>query len=117
MTMGLKKNVTLKIMPEANDVYEKLEECIEESDKVILGLVLETLGILKRDFHYGRPVPKKLIPKEYVENYGIENLFQFEISPYYRISYSIVNGATKTDIVIFVLEIQELILEESTYFN
>ena len=48
---------------------------------------------------------KKLIPKEYVEKYGITNLFRVELPNYWRMLYSLTDGENKIEIIAFVLDI------------
>ena len=55
--------------------------------------------------HYGDPIAKNLIPKEYILKYGITNLFRVELSNFWRMLYTLTNDETEIEIVAFVLDI------------
>jgi hypothetical protein len=61
--------------------------------------------------HYGDPIPKKLIPAEYVLKYGITNLFHVELSNFWRMLYTLTNDETEIEIIAFVLDI----IDHKTY--
>jgi hypothetical protein len=49
------------------------------------------IEIIKSDQHYGDPIAKNLIPKEYTNN-DIANLFRVELSNSWRLLYTINKG-------------------------
>ena len=53
----------------------------------------------------GKPISKKLIPKEYKEKYGITNLFRVELPNYWRMLYTTNAGISQIEIIAFVLDI------------
>ena len=55
--------------------------------------------------HYGNPISKKLIPKEYKIKYGVTNLFRIELPNFWRMLYTLTEGETKIEIIAFVLDI------------
>ncbi len=55
------KEVKVILSPDAKEVFEYLNEEI------------------KANHHYGNPISKKLIPKEYIIKYGVTNLFRVEL--------------------------------------
>lgn len=61
--------------------------------------------LIKENIHYGEPIGKDLIPKEYKEKYGITNLFWVELPNFWRMLYSLTNGETKIEIIAFVLDV------------
>jgi len=66
------KKVRVILSEEAEEVFRYLNEHASES-KIEVELI-------KVNPHYGDPISKKLIPKEYVDKYGITNLFRVELS-------------------------------------
>jgi mRNA-degrading endonuclease RelE of RelBE toxin-antitoxin system len=101
------KDVRVVLSPNAAEIYTKLKESNEKLDKSILNSFLEKVEILKTNVHYGDPVAKKLIPKEYVKFYEIKNLFRFELPQFFRVTYTITNGAAGIEIVVLVLDIMD----------
>ena len=61
------KKVKVKLSPEAEQVYEYLNEQAKFSkiEKSILNAVNKKKELIKANFHYGNPVADKLIPAEY----------------------------------------------------
>ncbi len=57
------------------------------------------------NLHYGNPMAKKFIPREYVLKYEVTNLFRIELSGFWRILYTLINDETEVVIVTFVLYI------------
>jgi hypothetical protein len=60
---------------------------------------------MKANPHYGDPVAKDRIPKEYVIKYGISNLFRVELSNFWRMLYTLTNDETEIEIIAFILDI------------
>ena len=61
--------------------------------------------LIKANPHYGDPISKKLIPREYVKRYGVTNLFRVGLSNYWRMLYTLTDGETVIEIIAFVLDI------------
>ena len=60
--------------------------------------------IIKANPQYGEPVPKKQIPAEYVQKYGVNNLFWVGLPSFWRMFYTLTaNG--EVEIIAFVLDI------------
>lgn len=51
----------------------------------------------------GIQIPKRLIPREYVQKYGIKNLWKYDLPDGWRVVYS-VTTPTKVEIVSIILE-------------
>ncbi|MFH1545140.1 MAG: hypothetical protein ABIE23_03585 [archaeon] len=100
------KTVRVILSPEAEEVYKHLNKEAENSkiERTILKAINNKLGLIKANIHYGQPISKKLIPKEYKEKYGINNLFRVELPNYWRMLYSLTEGETKIEIIAFVLD-------------
>ncbi len=103
----MKKEVKVILSPEAKEVYEYLNSESETSkiEKSILNAIKQKIELIKNNPHYGNPVSKKLIPKEYSVKYGITNLFRVELPNFWRMLYTLREGESKVEIVSFVLDI------------
>ncbi|MDD5148343.1 MAG: hypothetical protein PHH08_02665 [Candidatus ainarchaeum sp.] len=101
------KLVRVKLSPEAEEVYTYLnkESGHSKIEKTILTAVDRKVELIKANIHYGEPINKKLIPKEYKEKYGIKNIFWVSLPNYWRMLYSLTEGETQIEIIAFVLDI------------
>jgi hypothetical protein len=52
---------------------------------------------------YGAPVPKRLIPKEYLSKYHVQNLYRVELPFFWRMLYTLRDN--KVEVIAFVLDI------------
>ena len=103
------KKVRVVLSPEAKEVFEDLKKKAPDSkiEKGILKAVRQKIDLIKYNPHYGAPVGKKKIPKEFKEKYKITNMFIVELPSYWRMLYSLVDGETEIEIVAFVLNITD----------
>ena len=101
------KMVRIILSEDAEEVYKYLNEHSSESkiDKSILNSINKKVELIKANPHYGDPISKKLIPQEYVEKYGVTNLFRVSLSNYWRMLYTLTDGETVIEIIAFVLDI------------
>jgi hypothetical protein len=74
-------------------------------EHTILNAVNKKVELIKANFHYGEPISKDLIPKEYVIKYGITNLFWVELPNFWRMLYSLKDSENKIEVIAFVLDI------------
>ncbi|MFH0870280.1 MAG: hypothetical protein V1866_04460 [archaeon] len=72
--------------------------------KSILNSIERAKERLKENPQYGEPVPKRLIPKEYLKQ-GIQNLYRVELSNYWRMLYTI--EGNEVEILLFILSITD----------
>ena len=86
----------------ADDKVEKDFEKLDESDELKKYLKRAIRDIQTNAF-CGVQIPKKLIPKEYIQKYGIENLWKYDLPDGWRLVYSITTP-TKIQIVSIILE-------------
>ena len=101
------KTVKVVLSPEAEEVYNYLnrEAAHSKIERGILAAVDKKALLIKENPHYGNPIAKKLIPKEYREKYGISNLFRVELPNRWRMLYSLTDNETKAEIIAFVLDL------------
>lgn len=99
------KIVKVILSPEAREVYNYLNAHIDsKQEKMILKSFHQKVDLIKLNPHYGDPVAKALIPKEYQAKYGVNNLFRIELPNFWRMLYTL-TGNSEIEIVAFVLEI------------
>ena len=73
------------------EAYEKLKDSITE-DKNLYKWLNRAFDDLAENSFCGIQIPKKLIPKEYLKKYGIDNLWKYDLPKGWRLIYSVVNG-------------------------
>ena len=71
-------------------------------DALVLGLEKAIQEIRKNAF-CGIPIPKRLIPKEYVQKYGAKNLWKYDLPDGWRLIYTITTP-NKIEILSIILE-------------
>jgi hypothetical protein len=73
------KTVRIIFSPEAEEVYTYLNENVNsKTENMILNALNKKVELVKANVHFGEQIAKKLIPKEYIEKYGVNNLFRVE---------------------------------------
>lgn len=87
---------------------EKLKEAYEEiknskvEDKMLYEWINRAINDLGQNAFCGTQVPKRLIPKEYVQKYDINNLWKYDLPKGWRLMYSVANEEIK--IITIILE-------------
>jgi hypothetical protein len=101
------KQVRVILSPEAEEVYNHLNREAPKSKaaRSILNAIDKKKDLIKANPHYGAPIAKKLIPKEYVGKYGVTNLFHVELPNFWRMLYTLTNGEAEIEIIAFVLDV------------
>ena len=101
------KSARIIFSQEAEEAYKYLNTEAQKSkvERSILNSINKKKELVKANPHYGSPVPKDRIPKEYVLKYGITNLFHVELSNFWRMLYTLTNDETEIEIIAFVLDI------------
>ena len=107
------KKIRVILSSDAKEVYNHLKKEASKSktEKTILNAITKKIEIIKSNPHYGDPIVKSLIPKEYINKYEISNLFRVKLPNYWRMLYSLIDGETKIEIIVFVIDI----IDHSTY--
>lgn len=99
------KNIKVILSLEAKEVYKYLNLNINsKAEHMILKSINQKVELIKLNPHYGDPIAKNLIPKEYTERYGANNLFRVELPNFWRMLYTLTNNG-EIEIVAFILEI------------
>lgn len=58
---------------------------------------------IKQNAFCGIPIPKRLIPKEYIQKYDIQNLWKYDLPDGWRLVYAITTR-NKVEIISVILE-------------
>jgi hypothetical protein len=103
------KKIRVILSSDAKEIYNDLiqKATVSKIDKTILLAITKKIELIKSDPHYGDPIAKTLIPKEYTNKYEISNLFRVELPNYWRMLYSLRDGGTKVEIIAFVIDIMD----------
>jgi len=96
------KEVRILLKDKAKESYLELKRRNDAEAKSILNSIERIKVILKDNPQYGDPIPKRLIPREFIKH-GIQNLYRVELSNYWRMLYTI--EGNKIEIFLFVLTI------------
>ena len=101
------KRIEAILSDEAEEAYNYLNREAPHSkiERGILRAVNKKAELIKANPHYGNPVAKKLIPREYREKYGINNLFRWQSCRTGGMLYSLADSETKIEIIAFVLDL------------
>ena len=101
------KKTRVILSPEAEEVYRYLNERSSKSktEKTILNAINKKVELIKTNPHYGYPISKKLIPKEYTDKYDVKNLFRVELPNFWRMLYTLTDGESEIEIIAFVLDL------------
>ncbi|MFH1506644.1 MAG: hypothetical protein ABIE94_06710 [archaeon] len=99
------KKITVKLSPDAKEVYFYLKQSRHKIDKSILKAIENKKEHIKADHRYGNPIQKRLIPNYYKEKYSITNLYRVELPSFWRMLYTIREGGTEIEIIAFVIDI------------
>lgn len=99
-------DVRVVLSPDAEEVYKKLNSEAEtnKQSRMILNAINNKKELIKANIHYGSPIAKNLIPKEYIDKFGVNNLFRVELPAFWRMLYTLTNNE-EIEIIAFVLDI------------
>ena len=101
------KAVRVILSKDAEAAYKYLNEQAPSSkiERTILNAVKKKVDLIKMNPHYGEPISKKLIPRKYTEEYGVNNLFWVELPNFWRMLYTLTSGDSVVEIIAFVVDI------------
>ena len=84
-------------------IEEKVKKSLEElkdsktEDKLLYKWINRAMDDLEENSTCGIQIPKRLWPKVYVQKYGIDNLWKYDLPKGWRLIYSIAKG----EVIIF----------------
>lgn len=115
------KRVSIKLLGEAKEEYLKLQEIVrKEHEKGVARSFHQTLlksidskiELLKANYDYGTQVPRKLIPRKYVVEYEVTNLFKVDLAGYWRMIYTLKQPQreqTEIDMITIWLDVLDIV--------
>jgi len=87
-------------------VGEEISKGITSSDhQTLLNSIKQNIELLKDNPEFGFHIPKDRIPKEYVNEYDVNNLWKVNLSGAWRMIYTI--RGSEVEIISFVLDIMD----------
>ncbi|MEK6886572.1 MAG: hypothetical protein AABW88_01950 [Nanoarchaeota archaeon] len=87
---------------------EKLKKAFESlkdskvEDKMLYKWIDRAITDLEEDCFCGTQISKKLVPKIYLDKYGIDNLWKYDLPKGWRLLYSVANN--EVNIISIILE-------------
>lgn len=86
------------------EVGEEISEGVTSSEhQTLLNSIKQKIDFLKENPEYGIHIPKDRIPREYVLQYEINNLWKVNLSGYWRMIYTI--RGSEVEIISLILDI------------
>ena len=73
------------------EAFEKLQSSKTEDQK-LHKWINRAMDDLEEDAFCGIQIPKKLIPKTYIEKYEVDNLWKYDLPTGWRLIYSVADG-------------------------
>ena len=86
-------------------INEKLEDnfnSLKDNDPIKKSLI-KAIQELRQNAFAGIQVPKRLIPKEYIQKYGINNLWKYDLPKAWRLLYT-VTADNEVELISAILE-------------
>jgi len=108
----ISKEKDVLTIEEADKALKEINKIVGEQIKqgkttsfeiTLLEAIKQKAKILRENPFYGNQIQKKLIPKEFIQKYNIENLWRVELPNFWRMLYTI--KGNEIEIICFVLEI------------
>lgn len=107
--MKTHKAIKVKYSPVFEEQLKKLREAIKEKDskfhKQLLKAIEREKDNLLIDMHRGIQIPKSQIPKEFIDQYGVSNLWKINLPDYWRMVYTIIGN--EFEIISVLLEFMD----------
>ena len=94
--MKTSKAIRIKCSPLYTTQLKRLREAVSEKDvkfhRQLLKAIEREEENLKKDMHHGTQIEKSKIPREYIIQYGVTNLWKIDLPGYWRMIYTIVGN-------------------------
>ncbi|MEK6942745.1 MAG: hypothetical protein AABX00_01635 [Nanoarchaeota archaeon] len=108
----LRKKISIRLVGDAEKAFQGLNKIVGEhhskgltgtKEIALLDAINRIFDILASNPFYGENAKKDLIPKEYRQKYGADNLFIADLPDYWRMIYTL--ESNEIEIIAFVLDI------------
>lgn len=86
----------------AEDKLEKAYEKLNESDDLKKN-IKSAINNIEQNAFAGEQIPKRLMPKEYIKKYGINNLWKYNLPDGWRLIYALF-PQNKVEILSVIIE-------------
>lgn len=86
----------------ADEKVKKTFEKLKQRDKMLYKWLNRAFDDIAENAYCGIAVPKKLIPKKYIQKYNISNLWKYDLPKGWRLLYSV--GKNDIRIISIILE-------------
>ena len=86
----------------ADDKIEKQFKSLEENNE-IKKWIRRAIADIEKNAFCAVPIPKKIIPCEYIQKYGVRNLWKYDLPDGWRLIYSITTP-NSIEIISIILE-------------
>ncbi len=107
--MKTSKAIRVKHSPVFEQQLKKLREAIADQDGKFHNQLLKAIeleeGNLRIDMHRGIQIEKSKIPKEYITQYGVTNLWKINLPGFWRMIYTIIGN--EFEIISVLLEFMD----------
>ena len=94
----IKPSKVVFISDELEDSFNSLPE-----DDFVKKSIIRAIRDLRQNAFAGIQVPKRLIPKEYIRKYGINNLWKYDLPRGWRLLYT-VTSENEVELISAILE-------------
>lgn len=105
------KPIKVRIVGDADKAYAELVRIVGEEtgkgiksseNQTLLRGIQNAIDILRDNLHYGIQLPKKQIPKKYIELYDVRNLWIIDLPLYWRLVYTV--NSTEVEVINLILD-------------
>lgn len=107
--MRTNKAIRVRYSPLFEGQLKKLREMIKEKDSKFHNQLLKAIereeDNLLIDMHRGIQIPKSQIPQEYIDLYGVSNLWKINLPDYWRMIYTLTGN--EFEIISILLEFMD----------
>ena len=106
------KEIKIILSEEANEEYENLNQIVGDEkrknigssfNQTLLRSINRIVDLLKKNPFAGQQVPKRQIPKKYINKYDAENIWRIELANRWRLIYTIKGEGI--EIINFIVDI------------
>ena len=117
----VERKVTIKLLGEAKEEYLKLRETVKREvengvkssfHQTLLRSIDSKIELLKADYSYGIQISRRQIPKKYLGEYEVTNLWKVDLSGYWRLIYTLKQPQreqTEINIITIWLDVLDII--------
>ena len=72
-----------------NEQVKNAFEKLKNEDEQVYKIILRAFGDIENNAFCGIQIPKRLIPKEYIQKYEVKNLWKYNLPDAWRLIYSV----------------------------